>query len=200
LASSTTDSSAAKPVFVVTGPSGAGKGTLIQLVLPRFADLALAVSATTRAQRPGEEDGVHYWFLTREEFDAKVEAGDFLEYVDYVGNRYGTLRSEIDRLRQQGKAPLLELETEGALRVKRRTDAVTIFVTAPVEELERRLRYRATESSGAIDERIDTARHQLTEAEGFDYIVENDERERAADALSDIVARELGRAATMARP
>jgi guanylate kinase len=190
----------AKPVFVVTGPSGAGKGTLIQLVLPRFPDLALAVSATTRAQRPGEEDGVHYWFLTREEFDARVDAGDFLEYVDYVGNRYGTLKSEIDRLRGQGKAPLLELETEGALRVKRRADAVTIFVTAPVEELERRLRKRATESSGAIDERIETARHQLTEAQAFDYVVENDDRDRAADALSEIVAREIGRAATMARP
>ena len=106
---------------MVTGPSGAGKGTLIQLVLPRFAELALAVSATTRAQRPGEEDGVHYWFLTREEFDRRVEAGEFLEYVDYVGNRYGTLSSEIDRLLAQGKAPLLELETEGALRVKRRS-------------------------------------------------------------------------------
>jgi guanylate kinase len=129
----------AKPVFVVTGPSGAGKGTLIELVLPRFAELAVAVSATTRAQRPGEEDGVHYWFLTRAEFDRRVDAGEFLEYVDYVGNRYGTLNSEIDRLLAQGKAPLLELETEGALRVKRRTSgAVTIFVTAPVEELERR--------------------------------------------------------------
>src|SRR5581483_9106652 len=105
---------------VVTGPSGAGKGTLIQLVLPRFPELALAVSATTRAQRPGEENGVHYWFLDREEFDRRIDAGDFLEWVDFVGNRYGTLNSEIDRLRGQGKSPLLELETEGAKRVKRR--------------------------------------------------------------------------------
>src|SRR6185312_6438734 len=100
-----------RPVFVVTGPSGAGKGTLIQLVLPRFPELALAVSATTREQRPGERDGVHYWFLDREEFDRRVVAGEFLEWVDYVGNRYGTLNSEIDRLRGAGKAPLLELET-----------------------------------------------------------------------------------------
>ncbi|MFL6014120.1 MAG: guanylate kinase, partial [Gaiellaceae bacterium] len=105
---------------MVTGPSGAGKGTLIQLVLPRFPELALAVSATTRAQRPGEQDGVHYWFLDRAEFDRRVEAGEFLEYVDYVGNRYGTLNSEIDRWRAEGRAPLLELETEGAKRVKRR--------------------------------------------------------------------------------
>jgi guanylate kinase len=188
-----------KPVFVVTGPSGAGKGTLIQLVLPRFPDLAPAVSATTRPQRPGEEDGVHYHFLSPDDFQAKVEAGEFLEYVDYVGNRYGTLNSEIDRLRAAGKAPLLELETEGAQRVKRRDDhAVTIFVTAPVEELERRLRKRATESSGAIGERIETAKRQLELQGQFDYVVENDDRERAADALAAIITQELNGAATMA--
>jgi len=199
MGSTIVSSPAAKPVFVVTGPSGAGKGTLIQLVLPRFPDLAPAVSATTRAQRPGEQDGVHYWFLSREEFQAKIDAGEFLEYVDYVGNRYGTLRSEIDRLRAAGKAPLLELETEGALRVKRREElAVTIFVTAPVEELERRLRQRATESSGAIGERIETARQQLELQGEFDHVVENDDRERAADALAAIIAQELNGAATMA--
>ena len=189
----------AKPVFVVTGPSGAGKGTLIQLVLPRFPDLAPAVSATTRAQRPGEEDGVHYWFLDRASFDAKKDEGAFLEWVDYVGNSYGTLNSEIDRLRAAGKAPLLELETEGALRVKRRDGhAVTIFVTAPVDELERRLRTRATESSGAIGERIETARRQLEEQGEFDFVVENHDREQAARALTAIIAQELDRAATMA--
>ncbi len=198
--SSTTDRTD-KSVFVVTGPSGAGKGTLIQLVLPRFPELALAVSATTRAQRPGEEDGVHYWFLDRADFDRRVDAGEFLEWVDFVGNRYGTLRSEIDRLRAAGKAPLLELETEGAKRVKRRTDgAVTVFVTAPVDELERRLRDRATESSGVIEDRLRVAREQLDEASDFDYVVENDDRERAADALAEIVARHLGIPATMARP
>jgi guanylate kinase len=196
---SSTTGNGAKPVFVVTGPSGAGKGTLIQLVLPRFPDLAPAVSATTRAQRPGEQDGVHDWFLTREEFDAKIEAGEFLEWVDFVVTRYGSLRSEIDRLRAAGKAPLLELETEGALRVKRREElAVTIFVTAPVEELERRLRQRATESSGAIGERIETARRQLELQGQFDHVVENDDRERAADALAAIITQELNGAATMA--
>jgi guanylate kinase len=186
---------------VVTGPSGAGKGTLIQLVLPRFPALALAVSATTRAQRPGEEDGVHYWFLDREEFDRKVVAGEFLEWVDYVGNRYGTLNSEIDRLRHAGRSPLLELETDGALRVKARVPgAVTSFVTAPVEELDRRLRDRATESSGVIDERLATARRQLELQKDFDYVVRNDDRDRAADDLAEIVARALDGAATMARP
>jgi guanylate kinase len=197
LASSTGSS----PVFVVTGPSGAGKGTLIQLVLPRFPELALAVSATTRAQRPGEENGVHYWFLDRDEFDRRVDAGEFLESVDYVGNRYGTLNSEIERLQRAGKAPVLELETEGALRVKARVPgAVTIFVTAPVEELDRRLRERATESSGVIEERLETARRQLAQQDQFDYVVRNDDRERAADELSTIVARRLDGAATMARP
>jgi guanylate kinase len=194
-------SSTGKPVFVVTGPSGAGKGTLIQLVLPRFPELALAVSATTREQRPGEEDGTHYWFLDRDEFDRRVEAGEFLEYVDFVGNWYGTLRSEIDRLRGEGKAPLLELETEGAKRVKRRVEgAVTVFVTAPVEELERRLRDRATESTGVIEDRLRKAQEQLEEARDFDYVVENDDRARAAEALAAIVAEHLGTPATMTRP
>ena len=197
--SSTSDSVGEKPVFVVTGPSGAGKGTLIQLVLPRFPELALAVSATTSGLRPGEVDGVHYWFLSREEFDGRVDAGEFLEWVEFVGNRYGTLRSEIDRLRAEGKAPLLELETEGAKRVKRRTEgAVTVFVTAPVDELDRRLRDRATESSGVIDDRLRKAREQLDEAEDFDFVVVNDDRDRAADELAQIVADALCAAATMA--
>jgi len=194
-------SSTGKPVFVVTGPSGAGKGTLIQLVLPRFAELALAVSATTRPQRPGEENGVHYWFLDREEFDRRVVDGDFLEWVDYVGNRYGTLNSEIDRLRGQGRAPLLELETDGALRVKARVpSAVRIFVTAPVAELDRRLRQRATESSGVIDERLATAHRQLELQDEFDFVVRNDVKQQAADDLAAIIERTLDGAATMARP
>jgi guanylate kinase len=193
-------SSTGKPVFVVTGPSGAGKGTLIARVSPRFPELAVAVSATTRPQRPVEEDGVHYYFLTREDFDRRVAAGEFLEWVDYVGNRYGTLLSEVDRLRAAGKAPLLELETEGALRVKRRLEgAVTVFVTAPVEELERRLRDRATESSGEIGSRIEKARRQLEQQGEFDHVVENDDPEQAAGRLAAIVERELA-AATMVRP
>jgi guanylate kinase len=189
-----------RPVFVVTGPSGAGKGTLIRLVLPRFPELALAVSATTRPRRPGEQDGVDYWFLDRAEFDRRIHSGEFLEWVDYVGNSYGTLNSEIERLREAGKAPLLELETDGALRVKRRAEGTfTVFVTAPVEELERRLRARATESSGVIEERLETAKKQLQLEKQFDHAVENDDRERAADDLAAIIARKLDGAATMAR-
>jgi guanylate kinase len=197
---SSTAANEGAPVFVVTGPSGAGKGTLIQLVLPRFPELALAVSATTRPRRPGEENGVHYWFLDHETFDRKAEAGAFLEWVDYVGNRYGTLQAEIDRLRAAGKAPLLELETDGALRVAERVPgAVTIFVTAPVDELERRLRERATESSGEIGERIETARKQLELQPRFDHVVVNVDRQQAADELAEVIARSLDGAATMAR-
>ena len=142
---------------------------------------------------------MHYHFLGAEEFERRIQAGEFLEWVDYVGNRYGTLRSEIDRLQAAGKAPLLELETDGALRVKRRVaGATTVFVTAPVDELERRLRARATESSGAIDDRIAIARQQLKLAPEFDFVVENDDRERAANELAEILARELNGAATMA--
>jgi guanylate kinase len=143
---------------------------------------------------------VDYHFLDRAAFERRKEAGEFLEWVDYVGNSYGTLNSEIERLRAAGKAPLLELETDGAMRVQRRAEkAVTIFVTAPVEELERRLRARATESSGVIDERIETARKQLALRDQFDHVVRNDDRDRAADDLGAILARKLDGAATMAR-
>jgi guanylate kinase len=170
-------------------------------VLPRFPVLRAAISATTRPRREGEQDGVEYRFLHEDEFEERVARGDFLEWVSYVGNRYGTLVSEIERIRDEELAPLLELETEGALRVKRRIPgAVTIFVTAPVEELERRLRDRATESSGTIEKRLTLARSQLAQADEFDYVVENGSRSLAADELAEIVERELSRAATMSRP
>ena len=192
---------ATTPVFVVTGPSGAGKGTLIAMILPRFPALRETVSATTRARRAGEEDGVEYWFLSEDEFDRRVQAGEFLEWVSYVGNRYGTLRSEVERIRADGGAALLELETAGALAVKEEVaGAVTIFVTAPIEELERRLRDRATESSGVIGDRVALARQQLDEQELFNHVVVNDRRDRAADELARIVERELAAAATMGRP
>ena len=186
----------------MTGPSGAGKGTLIRKLLERVPQLEVTVSATTRARRPGEAEGREYHFLTGEQFLAGVEAGDFLEHVEYVsGHRYGTLRSELERIREDGHVPLLELETEGALEVKRDVPgAVTIFISATVEELERRLRERATESTGEIGERIDLARRQLEQASEFDYVVENDELERAVDELTELVRSLLAPAGTMSRP
>ncbi len=194
------DSSTGKrlPVFVVTGPSGAGKGTLERALLDRRADLELAVSATTRERRPSEQDGREYWFLGPEEFDRRVEAGDFLEWVPYVGHKYGTLRSEIDRIAAAGRVPLLDLEIEGALNVRDTVPgAVTVFVDAPLEELERRLRERATESTGQIGERLELAREQKTRAGEFDYVVENRDLGRAVEELLAIVDRELAAAGTV---
>jgi len=187
---------------VITGPSGAGKGTLIKALLGRVPELEVAVSATTRLRRQGEEDGREYWFLSDGEFARRVHEGDFLEHVTYVsGKRYGTLRSEVDRIAGDGKIPVLELETEGALNVKDDVPgAITIFITAPIPELERRLRERASESEGEIGERIGLARKQLAQAEQFDYVVVNDEVDRAAAELGGIVQRELATAGTMSRP
>jgi guanylate kinase len=199
---SSTGTADGAPVFVITGPSGAGKGTLIKALLERVADLEVAVSATTRRRRQGEEDGREYWFLSDAEFVRRVHDGDFLEHVTYVsGKRYGTLRSEVDRIAGEGKIPVLELETEGALNVKDDVPgAVTIFITAPIPELERRLRERASESEGEIGERIGLARKQLSQAEQFDHVVVNDDLARATSELEGIVLRELAAAGTMSRP
>ena len=187
--------------IVVTGPSGAGKGTLIRELLDRVPDLEVTISATTRDRRPGESDGREYWFLEPDEFLARIEAGDFLEHVEYVsGHRYGTLRSELDRIRDLGHVPLLELETVGAQRVKADVPgAVTIFISAPVEELERRLRERATESSGEIGERIDLAQRQLGQAGEFDYVVRNEDLEQAVEELVEVVRGLLAPAGTISR-
>jgi guanylate kinase len=182
----------------VTGPSGAGKGTMVEALLERVPQLRLAVSATTRARRPSEQHGVHYLFLAEEEFDQRLAADDFLEYHVFPwGQRSGTLRSELDRIVAEGGVPLLELELNGAAAVKRKEPrAVTIFVDAPLSELERRLCERATESEGEIEERIALARKQKERAGEFDYVVENDDRAHAADECVAIVERELARNAT----
>ncbi len=189
-------------LIVVTGPSGAGKGTLIRKLLAQVPELEVTVSATTRDRRPGEEDGREYWFLTPAAFLARIDADEFLEHVVYVsGHRYGTLRSELERIRDHGRVPLLELETEGALEVKAKEPrAVTIFISAAVDELERRLRERATESTGEIGERIELARKQLRQADAFDYIVENDDLDRTLDELTELVRGLLAPAGTMSRP
>jgi len=172
-------------VLVITGPSGAGKGTLIRRLLPRVSELELAVSATTRLRREGEQDGRDYYYLSEGDFARRVANGEFLEHITYVsGQRYGTLREEVERIGREGKITVLELETEGALKVAEELPGVvTVFVTAPRAELERRLRERATESAGEIGERLDLAENQLLQASLFDHVVENDDVDRAVDEL-----------------
>jgi guanylate kinase len=180
-------------VFVVTGPSGAGKGTLIKALVERVPTLEVAVSATTRLIRPGETDGVEYHFLSEVDFLTRIDRGEFIEHVAYVsGKRYGTLRSEMDRIAGHGRVCVLELELEGALRIQEDVpDSVTVFIAADVEELERRLRERATESTGEIGERIRLAREQLEQAHRFRYMVRNDDVHRATEVLVAIVECEL---------
>jgi guanylate kinase len=190
---------------VITGTSGEGKSTLARLLLERVPELELAVSATTRERRPGEVDGRDYWFVTPAEFDRRLADGDFLEHVEWPWGEHkkaGTLWSEIDRIADRGKAVLLEVETGGALAVKERVpSAVTIFITAPtVEELERRLRERGTESAGEIEERLETAQEQWKLKPRFDHVVVNDDLERALDELQEIVERNLASAGTISRP
>jgi guanylate kinase len=184
-------------VVVITGPSGAGKGTLIRALVARVPELEVAISATTRPQRPGEENGREYWFLDEQEFVSRIAAGAFLEHVQYVsGKRYGTLRTEMERIAEHGRVCVLELELEGAERVQDEVEgAVTIFIAADVQELERRLNERATESTGEIGERIALAHRQLEQAHRFRYMVRNEDVGLATDILVAIVERELHPAA-----
>jgi guanylate kinase len=190
------------PVFVITGTSGEGKSTLARRLVERMPELELAVSATTRPHRPGEVDGRDYWFISDEEFDRRLAEDGFLEHVTLPwgeGYRSGTLWGELDRIRDDGRAPLLEIETGGALAVRDRVPgAVTIFITAPSkDELEKRLRARATESEGEIEERLNIAERQLELEPEFRYRIVNDDLQRAEDELEDIVRSELERAGTI---
>ncbi len=197
----TSSTSSPLPVLVITGQSGAGKGTLIKRLLEEFPELRLAVSATTRARRPGEVEGVHYYFISDEDFDRRLGAGEFLEYHEFPwGQRSGTLYSEITRVNEEGRICVLELETEGALRVSERVpNALTVFITAPIEELERRLRERDTESAGEIEERLRVAQEQLQVAQRFDRVIENDDLERAVGELTELVRGLLVPAGTITR-
>jgi len=190
----------ADKLVVITGPSGAGKGTLIKALLEAMPELEVAVSATTRARRPGERDGGEYWFLSKQEFADRTAAGGFLEWVEYVsGHRYGTLRSELERIRSAGRTCVLELEIQGALAVRDELPGcLAIFVDAPsFEELERRLRARATESTGEIEERLALARRQRQQAGEFEYAVTNDDLERAVSEVAGIIGRARTTAGSM---
>jgi guanylate kinase len=192
---------ASKPVIVITGTSGAGKGTLERPLMQRIPELELAISATTRERRGNEQHGVQYWFVSEERFQELLDDDAFIEHVDHPwGQRVGTLRSELDRIWAKSKVPMLDLETKGALAIQREVpSAVTIFVKAPsFAELERRLRERASESAGEIEKRLEVAREQLTLEDEFDHVIVNDDLDRAVDELEGVVREALAAAGSMA--
>jgi guanylate kinase len=181
-------------VFVITGPSGVGKGTLISRLLERVPDLELSISATTREPREGEVDGRDYHFLSREEFDARIATEDFLEFATYSGNRYGTLRSEVSRRLGEGRSVVLEIEVQGARQVRAAMrESVQVFIAPPdPAALRRRLESRGTDSIEAIDARLEVAEQELAAQDEFAHRVVNDDLERAAVDLEGIVRTELG--------
>lgn len=179
-------------LFVLTGPSGAGKGTILEHILKAAPNLFLSVSATTRAPRAGEQEGIHYFFLSREAFEERVKQGDFLEYAEYVGNYYGTLEKPVDERLDEGYDVILEIEVQGAMQIhQKRPDAVLVFVAPPsMEELSRRLYGRGTEDAQERARRLQTAEHEMTYKDSFDYIVTNEVLERAVGDLLAIFRAE----------
>lgn len=184
-------------LFVYSGPSGVGKGTLKERLFDEFPDrLAYSVSATTRAPRPGEAEGKDYFFITRQEFERRIANNEFLEYAEYAGNLYGTPRSYVENLLSRGVNVLLEIEVQGAMQVKRRMpECVSVFVLPPsYEELERRLRGRATEKEEKILERLETARRELGSAGQYDHRIVNADLGEAYARLREIFLSETARA------
>jgi guanylate kinase len=181
-------------VFVITGPSGVGKGTLIRGLLERLPTLELSVSATTRAPRPGERDGVDYHFITPEEFEARVAAGEFLEHAHYSGSCYGTLGDEVQRRLGTGHPVVLEIEVQGARQVREAMpEALAVFIAPPsLEVLRARLEKRGTDSAAQVDERLRTAERELAAQPEFAHVVVNDELPQAITELASIVGAAIG--------
>ena len=179
-------------LIIFSGPSGSGKGTIMKSLLASREDTVLSVSMTTRAPRPGEIDGYHYHFVTREEFEKTIAEDGFLEYAEYNGNFYGTSEAPIRRLLNEGKNVMLEIEVQGAEKVMdHRSDVVSIFITTPsYAELERRLRGRGTEPEEVIQKRMKTSQYELSRAFRYQYIVLNDEVEKAVERITTIIDAE----------
>lgn len=173
-------------LIVFSAPSGCGKGTMLEEIL-KDKSFAISVSATTRAPREGEKDGVNYHFLTREDFEQRIADGKFIEHAEYCQNLYGTLSSEVDGRLEQGLNVILEIEPQGAMKIReKRPDAVFIFVVPPsINELRRRLKKRGTETDEVIEERVSKAAWEISQAEKYDYVIVNDALE---DAVSDFFA------------
>jgi guanylate kinase len=180
-------------VFVITGPSGVGKGTLIRSLLDAIPGLELSISATTRGPRTGEVDGREYHFLTEDEFQRRVDAGDFLEFATYAGNRYGTLRSAVDDRLDAGRSVVLEIEVQGASQVRQSMpEAIQIFIAPPDPAvLRERLEGRATDSEDEIEKRLRRAEVELEARGDFPHVVVNDDVQGAAAELETLVRSQL---------
>lgn len=176
-------------VLILSGPSGVGKGTVVNKLLETVDNVTLSISATTRKPRTGEIDGVHYFYISREDFEDKIKNDQLLEYNLYNGNYYGTLKSYVESLQAEGKHVILEIDVNGGRQIKERTpDAITVFMTAPSdEEIERRLRNRNTETEEAILKRLEIAKKERQQAADYDFFVCNDTIESAVNQLIDIL-------------
>ena len=186
--------------FIICGPSGVGKGTVVSRLMEADPTLYFSVSATTRAPRAGEADGVHYHFLTRERFQEWIDAGDFLEHAQFVGNRYGTPRRYVDAAMDQGRDVLLDIEIQGAEQIhQKRPEAVRIYIAPPSwEELERRLTGRGTEDGEKVRSRLARGREEFAAARDFDYLVINDTVDHAVAEIRAIMTAEHCRPAERA--
>lgn len=181
-----------KKLYVISGSSGVGKGTVLKGFMAKHPDFMLSISCTTRAPRPGEQNGVNYFFLSKEDFKRNVEEDKFLEWAEFAGNCYGTKKKYIQQCLDDGMNVILEIETKGALQVKEKMpEAVLIFIAPPsLEALENRLRGRHTEDEATIQKRLNEVKKELECAKKYDYRVINDNLENAIDELEKIIAGE----------
>lgn len=176
-------------ILILSGPSGVGKGTVVQYLVNNNPNIVLSVSATTREPREGEIDGVHYFFISKEDFAKKIENDEMLEFNEYNENYYGTIKSHVNDLLKQGKHVLLEIDVNGAYQVKNKCpEAITVFLIAPSEaEIERRLRKRNTEDEETIKARLQIAVDEMKHADSYDHIVCNDSIENASEKILNIL-------------
>lgn len=181
-------------LFIISGPAGSGKGTVVKEIINNHTDIALSVSATTRKPRPGEEHGVHYYFITKEEFEGRIERGEILEYTTYCDNYYGTPLKEVKRALNKGQDIILEIEVDGAMQVKKKVrNSVAIMLTPPDgETLERRLRNRGTETEEVIKWRLARAKEEILLLPKYDYSVVNEDGKisECASLIYDIIKAE----------
>ena len=182
-------------LFVISGPSGVGKGTLVKMLRENTAEIRISVSATTRSPRPGETNGVHYFFLTKDDFKNKIELGEFLEWAEFSGNLYGTNKKFVEKKLEEGQNIILEIDVQGALQVKNKLEnAILIFIEPPCfEELQSRLFKRRTESEEEIQKRLSIVKSELEQKKKFNYTVVNDNLDIAFNNLETIILQEINK-------